>query len=33
MTLSVTHNVWSFTNNAGTKDDGTNTAVALNVSF
>ena len=33
MTLSVTHNVWSFTNNSGTKDDGTNTAVALNVSF
>ena len=33
MTLSVTHNVWSFTNNGGTKDDGTNTAVALNVSF
>ena len=33
MTLSVTHNNWSFTNNGGTKDDGTNTAVALNVSF
>ena len=33
MTLSVTHNNWSFTNNSGTKDDGTNTAVALNVSF
>ena len=33
MTLSVTHNVWSFINNGGAKDDGTNTAVALNVSF
>ena len=33
MTLSVTHNVWSYTNNDATKDDGTNTAVALNVSF
>ena len=33
MTLSITHNVWSYTNNSATKDDGTNTAVALNVSF
>ena len=34
MTLSVTHNSWDYTANAaGSTDDGTNTAVALNVSF
>ena len=34
MTLSVTHNSWDYvSNSATTSDDGTNTAVALNVSF
>ena len=33
MTLSVTHNSWDYTSNAAASDDGTNTAVALNVSF
>ena len=33
MTLSVTHNSWDYTSNAASSDDGTNTAVALNVSF
>ena len=33
MTLSVTHNTWDYTPNSGSSDDGTNTAVALNVSF
>ena len=34
MTLSVTHNSWDYVaNSAASSDDGTNTAVALNVSF
>jgi hypothetical protein len=33
LAASVTHNSWDHTNNAGTKDSGTNTAVALNLSF
>jgi hypothetical protein len=33
LAASVTHNSWDHTNNSGTKDSGTNTAVALNLSF
>ena len=33
LVASVTHNSWDHTNNSGTKDSGTNTAVALNLSF
>ena len=34
MTVSVTHNTWDYTSNsATTSDDGTNTAVAVNISF
>ena len=33
LAAAVTHNSWDHTNNAGTKDSGTNTAVALNLSF
>jgi len=33
LAASVTHNSWDHTNNGGTKDSGTNTAVALNLSF
>jgi len=33
MTLSVTHNSWDYVSNAAASDDGTNTAVAVNVSF
>ena len=33
LAASVTHNSWDHTSNAGTKDSGTNTAVALNLSF
>jgi hypothetical protein len=33
MAVSVTHNSWDYTPNSGSSDDGTNTAVAVNVSF
>ena len=33
MAVSVTHNSWDYTSNAAASDDGTNTAVAVNVSF
>jgi len=33
MTVSVTHNTWDYTPNSGSSDDGTNTAVAVNISF
>ena len=33
MTVSVTHNTWDYTSNAAASDDGTNTAVAVNISF
>ena len=33
LAASVTHNSWDHTNTSGTKDSGTNTAVALNLSF
>jgi hypothetical protein len=33
LSASVTHNSWDHTNNGGTKDSGTNTAVGLNLSF
>ena len=33
LTASVTHNSWDHKNNGGTADSGTNTAVALNLSF
>ncbi len=33
LSASVTHNSWDHVNNDGTKDSGTNTAVALNLSF
>ncbi len=33
MTLSITHNSWDYVSNAAAANDGTNTAVALNVSF
>ena len=33
MTVSVTHNTWDYTSNAAASDDGSNTAVAMNISF
>jgi hypothetical protein len=33
LAASVTHNSWDHTDSSGTKDSGTNTAVALNLSF
>jgi len=33
MAVSVTHNSWDYTSNAAASDDGTNTAIAVNVSF
>jgi len=33
LAATLTHNSWDHTNSSGTKDSGTNTAVALNLSF
>jgi hypothetical protein len=33
LAATLTHNSWDYTNTSGTKDSGTNTAVALNLSF
>ena len=33
LTASITHNSWNHTNTSGTGDSGSNTAIALNLSF